>query len=139
VPVDLVFAFDRLALSLAEIAQPWTAVVNKPSAMASDDSKPTQSILITECGFRSPEAIVTNEREVAQRFLEKHGTVVYKSISGIRSIVSTFTGAQRDRLEKVATCPTQFQEFIPGEDYRVHVVVDQVFATRVVTDAVDYR
>jgi hypothetical protein len=35
-------------------------VVNKPSAMASNDSKPTQSILIAGCGFRTPEMIVTN-------------------------------------------------------------------------------
>jgi hypothetical protein len=122
VPVDLAFAVDRLVLSLAEMARPWTAVVNKPSAMASNDSKPAQSILIAGCGFRTPETIVTNEREVAQAFLEKHGIVVYKSISGIRSIVSTFTRAQSERLERVATCPTQFQEFILGQDYRVHVV-----------------
>jgi glutathione synthase/RimK-type ligase-like ATP-grasp enzyme len=138
-PADFIFAVDRLVLSLAEIVRPWTAVVNKPSAMASNDSKPTQSILIAACGFRTPETIVTNERQVAETFLDKHGIVVYKSISGIRSIVSTLTNGQRDRLERVATCPTQFQEFIPGEDYRVHVVAGQVFATRVVTDAVDYR
>jgi glutathione synthase/RimK-type ligase-like ATP-grasp enzyme len=36
-------------------------------------------------------------------------------------------------------CPTQFQRYVPGVDYRVHVLGDEVFAARVTSDADDYR
>ena len=39
----------------------------------------------------------------------------------------------------VAWCPTQFQQFIPGRDYRVHVVGDAAFVAEIVCDADDYR
>jgi glutathione synthase/RimK-type ligase-like ATP-grasp enzyme len=35
--------------------------------------------------------------------------------------------------------PTQFQNYVPGTDVRVHVVGDEVFATEVISDALDYR
>jgi glutathione synthase/RimK-type ligase-like ATP-grasp enzyme len=35
--------------------------------------------------------------------------------------------------------PTQFQQYIPGADYRVHVVGDDVFACEVCSQADDYR
>src|ERR1019366_7154596 len=44
-----------------------------------------------------------------------------------------------ERLDRVRTCPTQFQEWIPGTDVRVHVMGERLFATEVTTDAVDYR
>jgi glutathione synthase/RimK-type ligase-like ATP-grasp enzyme len=39
----------------------------------------------------------------------------------------------------VSVCPTQFQEYIAGIDYRVHVVGRDVFACRIVSTADDYR
>jgi len=36
-------------------------------------------------------------------------------------------------------CPTQFQLFIPGVDYRVHVVRERVIATGIESDVDDYR
>jgi glutathione synthase/RimK-type ligase-like ATP-grasp enzyme len=107
--------------------------------MASNDSKPAQLAQLEDLGFLVPDTIVTNDREVAEDFWARHGTVVYKSTSGIRSIASTLTTAHRDRLDRLATCPTQFQEFIPGVDYRVHVAGDQVFSTQIVSTATDYR
>ena len=59
--------------------------------------------------------------------------------SGIRSIVSRLTPADHDRLEDIQWCPTQFQQYIRGVDYRVHVVGDAVFACEMVADADDYR
>ena len=47
---------------------------------------------------------------------------------------------QPDRdLAPVAHCPTLFQERIEGVDVRVHVVGRSVFATRMTSDADDYR
>jgi len=134
-----VAAIDQMMLTLAETAPAHIAVVNRPSAMASNDSKPAQLAQLEDLGFLVPDTIVTNDREIAEDFWARHGTVVYKSTSGIRSIASTLTTAHRDRLDRLATCPTQFQEFIPGDDYRVHVVGDETFATHIVSTATDYR
>jgi glutathione synthase/RimK-type ligase-like ATP-grasp enzyme len=65
--------------------------------------------------------------------------VIYKSISGVRSIVSRVRDEHRDRFADIASCPTQFQEFIEGPEYRVHVVGDAVIATEIVSNADDYR
>jgi glutathione synthase/RimK-type ligase-like ATP-grasp enzyme len=65
--------------------------------------------------------------------------VIYKSISYQRSIVRMLTSADLDRLDSVRSCPTQFQEHVPGIDVRVHLVGDRLFATEVLTTAVDYR
>jgi glutathione synthase/RimK-type ligase-like ATP-grasp enzyme len=109
--------------------------------MASNDSKPRQLLAIEAAGFLVPDTLVTNDAEELAEFRRAHGTVVYKSTSGIRSIVNVLD-AEADlsaRTARLATCPTQFQERICGDDYRVHVVGDRVFATRIVTDAIDYR
>ena len=43
------------------------------------------------------------------------------------------------RLSLLRHGPAQFQSFIPGENVRVHTIGDQLFATRVRSEAVDYR
>lgn len=130
---------DYLMTTLAEVLPPRVAVVNRPSAMASNDSKPAQLVLIRRQGFEVPDTLVTNDRDEAEEFWRLHRTVVYKSTSGIRSIAATLDEGHRDRLDHLATCPTQFQEFVPGDDYRVHVVGSRVFATRITSSATDYR
>ena len=43
------------------------------------------------------------------------------------------------RMDDLRWCPTQFQRYIEGVDYRVHVVGSRLFASRVLSDGVDYR
>jgi hypothetical protein len=113
-------------------------VLNRPSAMVSNNSKTFQAQLIRE-HFRVPATVVTTDRDAAVAFWERHGTVIYKSVSGQRSIVTRLTAAHTDRLDDVCWCPTQLQEYVTGRDYRVHVVGPRVFATEVVSTADDYR
>jgi glutathione synthase/RimK-type ligase-like ATP-grasp enzyme len=82
---------------------------------------------------------VTNDPDEARKFCDEHGDVIYKSLSGMRSIVRRMDDEHLARLPLLATGPTQFQAFIPGENVRVHVVGERLFATRVHTGAVDYR
>ncbi len=114
-------------------------VVNRPTAGRSNWSKPFQTHLLAGAGFRVPETLVTTEPAAAADFAGRYGCVVYKSVSGIRSIVATLDGAAHDRLELVRNGPVQFQRWIPGRDVRVHVLAGQWFATAVDSDAVDYR
>ncbi len=89
--------------------------------------------------FPIPPMVVTNERSVAEAFWAEHGDVVYKSTSAVRSIAARLTPAHRARLDRLGTCPTQFQGYVPGVDYRVHVVGDDVFTVQVRSQAVDYH
>ena len=114
-------------------------VINRMAAMASNSSKPYQMQLIRQQGFSVPETLITNDPELARQFYRQHGKVIYKSASGVRSIVATLKPEDFPRLERIRWCPTQFQAQLVGENLRVHVIGEQVFATRIHTQAVDYR
>jgi glutathione synthase/RimK-type ligase-like ATP-grasp enzyme len=107
--------------------------------MATCGSKPRQLPELRRFGFEVPETLITTNPEAAYAFWEQHRDVVYKSISGVRSRVSRLQSEHRDRLADVASCPTQFQRFIPGSDFRVHVVGSEVFTSEVLADVDDYR
>lgn len=114
-------------------------VVNAPSAMASNGSKPYQAQIIAAHGLRVPETLVTTDACAVRDFHLRHGDLVYKSVSGIRSIVSRLSPEKLDRLDLIRWCPTQFQEYVSGDDYRVHIVGEEVFACRIASQADDYR
>ena len=113
-------------------------VLNRTSANDSNNSKPYQAMLIRE-HFDIPATLITNNPEVFAAFRSEFGHVIYKSISGERSIVTSFTNADNDRLHLLTNAPVQFQEYVSGVDVRVHVVGSEVFATCVESNAVDYR
>ena len=114
-------------------------VINRNSAMASNASKPYQAQLITAHGFRTPDTLVTNDPARARAFIDVHADVIYKSISGVRSIVQPVTDTELQRLEHIRLCAVQFQALVQGVDVRVHVVGSQVFATEIRSAATDYR
>jgi glutathione synthase/RimK-type ligase-like ATP-grasp enzyme len=114
-------------------------VVNRSRPMGSNASKPYQAQLISQLGFSIPETLITNDPTLVRDFCAQHGRVIYKSISGVRSIVQELTPADMTRLEQIRWCPTQFQAFVEGTNVRVHVIGKAVFATRIETDTTDYR
>jgi len=134
----------RHAVAVTDALWSWAEltpalVVNRPAAMAGNHSKPYQSSQIRSCGFEIPETMITTDAREVLAFWRRHGTVIYKSISGVRSIVARLTPQHLERLGDLAWCPTQFQRYVPGTDYRVHVVGDDVFACEVISEADDYR
>ena len=114
-------------------------VVNRPSAMSSNWAKPLQSELIRSHGFAVPATLVTTTPDDAREFVAEHRHVICKSVSGHRSVVSRVQADDLDRIADVSTCPTQFQEYVPGVDWRVHVVGDAVYPCEVHCAADDYR
>lgn len=130
-------AVDDTLMSWSEITPAF--VVNRPSAMAANGSKPYQLEQIRSLGFKVPQTLVTTDPEAVRAFWEFHGNIIYKSISGIRSKVSRLGVEHLERLDNVSWCPTQFQQYIPGKDYRVHMVGTEVFASKVISQADDYR
>lgn len=114
-------------------------VVNRSQPMGSNSSKAYQMQLIRNQGFLIPETLITNDPEIVHDFHRRHGHVIYKSISSVRSIVQLLKDEDYARLDKIRWCPTQFQEFVEGINVRVHVVDDQLFATQINSEATDYR
>jgi glutathione synthase/RimK-type ligase-like ATP-grasp enzyme len=114
-------------------------VINRPSAMSSNNSKPYQLKLISTSGFRVPATLVTTDPDEVMAFLNVYGQVIYKSVSSRRSIIARLGSEDLARIDSVASCPTQFQEYIPGRDFRIHVLGKRTFVHEIKSDAVDYR
>jgi hypothetical protein len=128
--------FDDAMLLWLELTS--ALVVNRPSAMASNGSKPLQSALIADAGFAVPETLLATDAAAAAEFRDRHGKVIYKSISGVRSRVSLLQEETLDRIS-TAACAIQLQEYVSGKDVRVHVLENEVFASSVESPDVDYR
>lgn len=129
----------RYAALAAWTEQTEAVTLNRLSAGASNMSKPYQLTLIEAAGFDVPDTIVTTDREVVEAFLDQHHAVVYKSVSGVRSVAALFENEQLQRLDHITACPTQFQQYVAGTDHRIHVVGDELFACRIDSPATDYR
>ncbi|MEJ2415042.1 MAG: ATP-grasp domain-containing protein [Sulfurimonas sp.] len=129
--------FDEIMYTWLELTDCF--IINKLSDMASNSSKPYQTELIRQIGMKTPKTILSTDKKEVKKFHKTHKQIIYKSMSGIRSIISKLDENAYDRLENIKWCPTQFQEYIKGVDYRVHVVKDTVFSCKIETDTDDYR
>jgi glutathione synthase/RimK-type ligase-like ATP-grasp enzyme len=114
-------------------------VMNRIGPMGSNFSKPYQAQTIIKHGFRTPETLITNDPELVREFIARYNKIIYKSMSGVRSIVQIMTEEDMSRLARIRWCPVQFQAFVPGRNVRVHTIGNRVFATGITTDATDYR
>jgi hypothetical protein len=131
------FGFEDCLLSWIEMTP--ALVVNRPSAMSSNNSKPYQLQLIRNAGFCVPETLVTTDPKAALEFWEQQGAVIYKSLSGVRSIVTRLGPEHHSRMEDIPHCPTQFQQYIEGTDFRVHIVGNELFSCEISSTEDDYR
>jgi glutathione synthase/RimK-type ligase-like ATP-grasp enzyme len=140
-----VFARPRLpAQALDRQLYAWTEmtsarVVNRPSAAASNDSKPWQVEQIREHGFRVPPTLMTTTPDAAREFIACHREVIYKAAGRSRSCVTRVRSLDQAMLDTISHCPTQFQAYVPGVDWRVHVIGDEVHACRIRCEDDDYR
>ncbi len=129
---------------LSELFTGWleiatACVANRPSAMATNISKPFQTQLISESGFLIPPTLVTNDAQAVREFRQQHGRIIFKSISAVRSIVTEWQPEDEARLDRLRALPTQFQALLEGTNFRVHVVGGSAFACEIVSKALDYR
>ena len=126
-----------LLCAWADIAK--LRVANRPTAMASNNSKPYQGGILRGAGFGVPDTLVTNDPEQVRAFQRHHSRVIYKSTSGVRSIVHEATPARLVTLDRVRNLPTQFQQLLLGTNVRAHVVGEEVFACEIDAATIDYR
>jgi hypothetical protein len=114
-------------------------VLNRPRAMSSNLSKGYQLQCLQRAGFLVPETLITNDPDRVREFRERHGQIIYKSVSCVRSIVQLLRDDDLPRLDAIRWCPTQFQRYVSGDNVRVHVVGTHAYATRIRSEAIDYR
>jgi glutathione synthase/RimK-type ligase-like ATP-grasp enzyme len=114
--------------------------INPPAKAYSNYSKPYQIGLLSEAGFDVPQTLVTNIPDEARRFYEEcAGQVIFKGASNVMTLAQVLKSKHFTRLDLLPNSPTLFQEYIAGVDYRVHVVGERVFATRLLATNEDYR
>ena len=114
-------------------------VVNRRRPMMSNNSKPYQMLLIHRAGLSAPETLITNDPVELLECEATRGPLIYKSMSSVRSVVSPFASQDEDRLGLLGLLPTQFQRKIEGINIRVHVIGRRLLATKIVSEATDYR
>jgi glutathione synthase/RimK-type ligase-like ATP-grasp enzyme len=136
---DCVYEALTALTEVAEGLLGWR-VANRLSAMASNMSKPYQAQFVLQRGFATPETLISDDPDEVHEFAARYDAVIYKSTSGIRSVVTRLDSAtDSSRFGRLRWCPVQFQELVRGTDVRVHVVGDEVYAALVDSDAIDYR
>jgi glutathione synthase/RimK-type ligase-like ATP-grasp enzyme len=145
---DIFAKIDTIAANklrfIHEYFMQWTdstviRIFNAPSATLSNMSKPYQAQLITNAGFYTPNTCITNNEDEVLQFKKKQKKIIFKSISSTRSIVKELDASNETNLKKLAYLPTQFQQKLIGQNIRVHVVGDVLFATIIKSNKVDYR
>lgn len=114
-------------------------ILNNPADMLSNLSKPYQAQIIAECGLKVPLHCITSSKSSVINFAQERGTLIYKSISSARSIVKELDLNDTAKLNKIKFLPTQFQQKLEGYNIRVHVVGNKLFATKAISNVVDYR
>lgn len=112
-------------------------VLNQNLPMASNSSKLYQMLIIKEVGLQIPDSLVSNNIDSVLKYQKKNTEIIYKSASGVRSIVKKFNDSNNINL--IENCPPLFQECLVGINYRVHIVGDKIFPTKINSEAVDYR
>lgn len=121
----------------------YNHVINKPKDCMSNHAKVYQLQLLKLNRLKIPESHITT---TPHRFLQalrpnqKPEQWVYKSCSGIRSIVNTFSKKYPHSIKQYAvTEPTLIQQTITGQNLRVHVIDQQCFTVACKSLSIDYR
>lgn len=138
---DLAERETRWALE-SMLLQLSARLVNSPPAIAAHRCKPAQSARVAALGVTIPATLVGNCPADIRAFCAAHpGGVVVKPIGG-GAYVRRLTPADLQREDSMRASPMQYQQYVPGDDLRIYVVGDRVFAGRIVTDdpaRVDFR
>ena len=142
IPRDLrgFYAGERRRTIEALIGDVRCTVVNDPTArpprpsVTSPATQTSQWAQLEAAGFQVPEFLVTADARSAAAFAHRHGdNVVVTSTPGHRRFVGWWDDDIAEGLVSRQGA-VGLQQFVAGEDVRVHVVGDTVFATAVESD-----
>jgi hypothetical protein len=113
-------------------------VLNRPEAIASNNSQPYQWEKILEVGFEIPDTLITTNPTAVEAFRENHTVIIYRSLHNSFNHTSYLRNQYNKNLNQILYCPSQFQQYIPGTSYRVHVVDSEIFACKVFSATNEY-
>lgn len=114
-------------------------------AIRQAENKLYQQLIAHNFGFITPKSIVTDDYEEALKFLQAHNECIVKPVkSGFVSdasnpkviFTSLITKDDTSVLERIAECPTYFQEHIKkAADIRVTVIGSSIFSAKIHSQA----
>ena len=113
-------------------------VINRPNCRSDNNSKPLHELALQYYGLKVAPSITSSDPVKLTEFARQYQKAIVKPISGIRAdsrIVSI------EELENFHTSqgPIHLQQFISGDDVRVHVVGDRYQSELIQCPTVDYR
>ena len=112
----------------------YPSVLNRPMAGLSNHAKLYQIDLLQLTRLQKIDSLMAINS--TPRHLGLSEDCIYKSASGVRSIVQKL---QKDDQDRWISEPVLFQAFIEGINIRVHVIDQEVVACYCKSQAVDYR
>ena len=139
------FAANETAEALAGL---WHALdcywVNEPRADHVAHRKITQLRVAQDVGLRIPDTLITNDPDMARRFIDSHGyeQAIYKSFSALEQ---AWRETRRIRAEEIGLidtvryAPVIFQEYIDAVyDVRITIVGDELFPAAIHSQQTGY-
>ncbi len=115
-------------------------IINRPSRLSQNFSKPLQMTTIAKISTNNIKSIPTILSNCLSNLPLSLNETIIKSISSIRSIVVNLTDQRIANHIKDLACPVHLQPEIKGINIRVHVCGDKVYAMSINAEGVlDYR
>jgi ribosomal protein S6--L-glutamate ligase len=99
-------------------------IVNPPEGIATCASKVATSVRLVHSGIPTPVTFFGESRELAHRFLERFGKVIYKPVYGFGGEGIVLVSSEEEL--NTFNPPFYLQEYIPSiRDFRVFVIDDE--------------
>lgn len=112
-------------------------VINRPNCRGDNNSKPLHELALQYYGLNVAPSITSSDPVKLTKFVEQQKAIV-KPISGIRADSRLVSVEELENFHSKQG-PIHLQQFIKGDDVRVHVVGDCYQAELIQCPTVDYR
>lgn len=114
---------------------------NSINAIEMHKNKIYQLNLMAQNNIRVPKTLITNNKEDIEKFfIENNKEIIYKPVlGGAHTQKLTEELLIKDNLNSLINSPVQFQEMIKGTDIRVYVIGDNIFASKILANTIDFR
>ncbi len=137
-------ARERASLVTSVFDRPTPRVINRPHCQLLASCKGTQLLAATALAVPIPASLVTNSRDEIIAFRRRHPRCVYKALTwrdDMRLIpTQELTGAEVEDAGAFQAAPMIVQELLPtGEDIRVNIFGDEVYAAEKTVESIDGR
>src|SRR5262249_31962594 len=135
---------ERASLITSIFDRPTARVINRPQSQLLASCKGTQLLAAQTLGVPIPESLITNSRDEVAEFRRRHPRCVYKALTwrDDSKLIATeqLTGAELDDAAAFQAAPLIVQELLPaGEDIRVNIFGDEVYAAEKTVESIDGR